>query len=52
MTGAPDSTSEVNEMDLLRTQTAMARQSQVIQTLSNLMKKVSSTSDSIIQNLK
>ena len=44
--------SEVNEMDLLRTQTAMARQSQVIQTLSNLMKKVSSTSDSIIQNLK
>jgi Arc/MetJ-type ribon-helix-helix transcriptional regulator len=47
-----DSLSEVSEMESLRLQMIMDRRSKMIQTLSNIMKKMSDTSQSTTQNLK
>ncbi|SRR6266536_1670541 len=47
-----DSMSEMGEMESLRLQMAMDRMSKMMSTLSNLIKKMDQTSDSIIQNLK
>jgi hypothetical protein len=47
-----DSLSEMGEMESLRLQMAMDRKSKLISTLSNLLKKVSDTAQSITQNLK
>ncbi len=46
------SLNEMNEMEALRLQMAMDRQSKTISTVSNLLKKVSQTADTVIQNLK
>ncbi len=43
---------EMEEMDMLRLQMAMERQSKAQSTLSNLIKKISQSRQSIIQNLK
>jgi hypothetical protein len=48
----PDALSEMGEMESLRLQMAMDRQSKMMSTLSNVMKKVSDTAQSITQNLK
>jgi len=47
-----DSQSEMGEMESLRLQMAMDRYSKFMSTLSNIMKKMSDTSQSIIQNMK
>lgn len=47
-----DSMSEMGEMESLRLQMAMDRLSKMMSTLSNLMKKMSTTQDAIIQNMK
>lgn len=47
-----DSMSEMGEMESLRLQMAMDRMSKMMSTLSNLLKKIEKTQDSIIQNLK
>jgi len=47
-----DSMSEMNEMTSLRLQMMMDRRSKFIATLSNIMKKISSTQDTLVQNLK
>lgn len=47
-----DSMSEMGEMESLRLQMAMDRMSKMMSTLSNLLKKISDTSQSITQNLK
>ena len=47
-----DSQSEMSEMTSLRLQMAMDRRSKFMQTLSNIMKKISSTEDTLAQNLK
>jgi hypothetical protein len=47
-----DSKSELGETESLRLQMAMDRMSKFMTALSNLMKKTSDTSSSIIQNLK
>ncbi|MEI2737337.1 MAG: hypothetical protein V9F01_00965 [Chitinophagaceae bacterium] len=47
-----DSMSEMGEMESLRLQMAMDRMSKMMTTLSNLLKKISDTQNSIIQNLK
>ena len=47
-----DSLSELGEMESLRLQMAMDRLSKLMTTLSNLLKKISDTESSIIQNLK
>jgi putative addiction module CopG family antidote len=47
-----DSMSEMSEMTSLRLQMAMDRRSKFIETLSNIMKKISTTGDTLIQNLK
>jgi|CXWL01.1.fsa_nt_gi hypothetical protein len=47
-----DSMSEMGEMESLRLQMAMDRMSKMMSTLSNLLKKISGTQDSIIANLK
>lgn len=47
-----DSLSEMGEMESLRLQMAMDRKSKMMSTLSNLLKKSSETSSSIIQNIK
>lgn len=47
-----DSLSELSEMDMLRLQMLMDRRAKVLSTISNIMKKVSDTANSIIQNLK
>lgn len=47
-----DSMSEMGEMESLRLQMAMDRMSKMMSTLSNLMKKISDTAQSITQNLK
>jgi len=43
---------EMSEMTSLRLQMTMDRRSKFIETLSNIVKKLSETSDSIVQNLK
>jgi len=50
--GDLDSMSEMGEMESLRLQMAMDRMSKMMSTLSNLLKKISDTSNSIVQNLK
>jgi hypothetical protein len=47
-----DSKSEMGETESLRLQMAMDRMSKMMSTLSNLLKKISETSQSITQNLK
>ncbi|MEO8706497.1 MAG: hypothetical protein ABI867_41110 [Kofleriaceae bacterium] len=47
-----DSLSEMGEMESLRLQMAMDRMSKMMSTLSNLLKKISDTAQSITQNLK
>jgi hypothetical protein len=47
-----DSMSEMGEMLSLRLQMAMDRRSKLMETLSNIMKKISSTESAIVQNLK
>lgn len=47
-----DSMNQMGEMESLRLQMAMDRQSKMISTLSNLLKKVSESADAITQNLK
>ncbi len=47
-----DSMSEMGEMESLRLQMAMDRMSKMMSTLSNLLKKISETAQSITQNLK
>lgn len=47
-----DSMSEMGEMQSLRLQMAMDRLSKMMSTLSNLLKKIEKTQDSIVQNLK
>ena len=44
--------SEMGEMESLRLQMAMDRMSKMMSTLSNLLKKMSDTAESITQNLK
>jgi len=50
--GKLDSMSEMSEMTSLRLQMAMDRRSKFIETLSNIMKKISSTQETLVQNLK
>ena len=52
MKGDLDSMSEMGEMESLRLQSAMDRMSKMNSTLSNLLKKIHDTQQSIIQNLK
>lgn len=47
-----DSMSEMGEMESLRMQMLMDRRSKIMNTLSNLLKKISKTADEIVQNLK
>jgi putative addiction module CopG family antidote len=47
-----DSMSEMGEMESLRLQMIMDRRSKLLETLSNILKKISDTSQSITQNLK
>ena len=47
-----DSMSEMGEMESLRLQMAMDRLSKMMSTLSNMLKKVSDTSDAITSNIK
>jgi uncharacterized protein YjaG (DUF416 family) len=47
-----DSMSEMGEMESLRLQMAMDRMSKMMSTLSNILKKISDTAQSITQNLK
>jgi hypothetical protein len=46
------SLSEMGETESLRLQMTMDRLSKMMETLSNLMKKISDTGDSVIQNMK
>lgn len=50
--GKLDSLSEMGEMESLRLQMAMDRVSKAMSTLSNLLKKASETSSTIVQNIK
>jgi hypothetical protein len=50
--GQMDSLSDLSEQVSLRLQMMMDRRSKMISTLSNIMKKISETSSSIIQNMK
>ena len=50
--GIPDSMSEMGEMESLRLQMAMDRMSKLMETLSNILKKMSETASEITQNLK
>ena len=47
-----DALSELSELTSLRLQMAMDRRSKFIEALSNLLKKISDTEDSIVTNLK
>lgn len=47
-----DSMNEMGEMESLRLQMAMDRMSKMMSTLSNILKKISQTAESITQNLK
>jgi len=50
--GKLDSMNEMSEMTSLRLQMMMDRRSKFISTLSNIMKKISTTQDSLVQNIK
>jgi hypothetical protein len=47
-----DSMSEMSEMTSLRLQMAIDRRFKLLETLSNIMRKISTTADSLVQNLK
>ena len=47
-----DSMSEMGEMESLRLQMAMDRLSKMMSTLSNILKKISDTANTITENLK
>ncbi|MFZ1135592.1 MAG: hypothetical protein WAN69_11625 [Candidatus Korobacteraceae bacterium] len=47
-----DSMNEMSEMTSMRLQMAMDRRSKLIETLSNIMKKISATGDTLVRNLK
>jgi oligoendopeptidase F len=47
-----DAMNEMSEMTSLRLQMMMDRRSRFISTLSNIMKKISTTQETIVQNLK
>jgi hypothetical protein len=47
-----DSMSEMSETESLRLQMAMDRRSKFMATLSNILKKIAETNDSVVQNLK
>jgi hypothetical protein len=47
-----DSMNEVTEMTSLRLQMLTDRRSKFVATLSNIMKKISATQDTLVQNLK
>jgi len=53
---APENTAQIldsmNEMSSLRMQMMMDRRSKFISTLNNIMKKISTTQDTLVQNLK
>jgi len=50
--GKLDGMNEMSEMTSLRLQMMMDRRSKFISTLSNIMKKISTTQDTLVQNLK
>jgi hypothetical protein len=50
--GSLDSLSEMGEMESMRLQMAMDRRSKFVEALSNIMRKISDTSETIIANLK
>jgi hypothetical protein len=50
--GKLDGMNEMSEMTSLRLQMAMDRRSKFISTLSNIMKKISTTQDTLTQNIK
>jgi hypothetical protein len=50
--GRLDGMNEMSEMTSLRLQMTMDRRSKFISTLSNIMKKISTTQDALVQNLK
>ena len=52
MRGKLNSMNEMSEMTSLKLQVTMNRRSKFIETLSNIMRKISSTQDSVVQNLK
>ena len=52
MRGKLNSMNEMREMTSLKLQVTMNRRSKFIETLSNIMRKISSTQDSVVQNLK
>ena len=52
MKGKLDGMNEMSEMTSLRLQMMMDRRSKFISTLSNIMKKISTTQDTLVQNLK
>ena len=52
ISGGGDTLSELSQEQQLKFQTAMDRQSKASTTLSNILKKSSDTSQSIIQNMK
>jgi hypothetical protein len=47
-----DSMNEMSEMTSMRLQMAMDRRSKFMDALSNIMKKISDTSESVVQNIK
>jgi hypothetical protein len=50
--GKLDSMNEMSEMTSLRLQMTMDRRSKIIQTLSNIMKKIGTTQETIVKNIK
>lgn len=52
MKGKMESLAKMSEMEALRLQMAMDRMSKLMTTLSNVLKKISSTTGTVIQNLK
>jgi Spy/CpxP family protein refolding chaperone len=50
--GKLDSMNEMSEMTSLRLQMTMDRRSKIIQTLSNIIKKIGTTQETIVQNIK
>ena len=50
--GKLDGLNEMSEMTSLRLQITMERRSKIIQTLSNIMKKIGTTQETLVQNIK
>jgi predicted nucleic acid-binding Zn-ribbon protein len=50
--GQLDAMNEMSEMTSMRLQMAMDRRSKFVEALSNIMKKIDETSESIVQNMK